>query len=393
LSLKLLETISVKRRIGLASLLILSVLFTTVSATQALEMRAVHSTGSSALPEALLYKANVNFYGVNGVKKIDVDIGNSGTSDTMITRFYVGTSSSTLQNQTIAPAPLQAGWIQRVTIDYEWTAGVTYYFKVLCISGQSLDFSEQASSSVPEGNDNVAVVRFEPENVTVGEGDVFNVSVLIENIPADLGMAGVEFRITWNPTVLNAIDMTEVMFHSVTPQDEWGNIWRCVDRINNTEGSVWYAYLWQDWSRAKNGGYWHIYGNNTLATITLKAVGAGSAALHFSVMKVADPDAEPLIYRDEWGYGGDHTSILKNVIVDCDVNVEKAGEQGSDSHAQSSEGKSNDVGLSIPTPSMIQWQGMVQIMGMFVAFGGVIGTAFMLISHSYLVRQRRKKET
>jgi len=364
-----------------------------VSATQALEMRAVHSTGSSALPGALLYKANVNFYGVNGVKKIDVDIGNSGTSDTMITRFYVGTSSSTLQNQTIAPAPLQAGWIQRVTIDYEWTAGVTYYFKVLSVSGQSLDFSEQASSSVPEGNDNVAVVRFEPENVTVGEGDVFNVSVLIENIPADLGMAGVEFKITWNPTVLNAIDMTEVMFHSVTPQDEWGNIWRCVDRINNTEGSVWYAYLWQDWSRAKNGGYWHIYGNNTLATITLKAVGAGSAALHFSVMKVADPDAEPLIYRDEWGYDADHTSILKNVIVDCDVNVEKAGEQGSDSHAQSSEGKSNDVGLPIPTPSMIQGQGMVLIMGMFAAFGGVIGTAFMLISHSYLVRRRRKKET
>ena len=43
---------------------------------------------------AELYKANVNFVDESGVKKITIDIGNSGISNTRIVGTYVGTSAS-----------------------------------------------------------------------------------------------------------------------------------------------------------------------------------------------------------------------------------------------------------------------------------------------------------
>jgi hypothetical protein len=95
----------------------------------------------------MLYKANVNFYNQSGTLKIDVDVGNSGTSDTQLTTLYVGTSTTSLLNQTITPVPLAHGNFARITIDYNWTKGVTYYFKVLSYTGQTFDWPEQAPVS------------------------------------------------------------------------------------------------------------------------------------------------------------------------------------------------------------------------------------------------------
>jgi len=88
----------------------------------------------------ILYKANVSFFN----QSIVIDIGNSGTSDTQLTTLYVGTSSTSLLNQTITPVPLAAGKVVTITIDYNWTKGATYYFKVLSSTGQTIDWPEQA---------------------------------------------------------------------------------------------------------------------------------------------------------------------------------------------------------------------------------------------------------
>ena len=93
----------------------------------------------------VLYSANVNFYG-NGTK-IDIDVGNSGTSGTTIIQVYIGTSSSSMDNQTITPLPLSAGRVQRISVNYSWQNEVTYYFKVVTSSGQFLPFNEQAPPS------------------------------------------------------------------------------------------------------------------------------------------------------------------------------------------------------------------------------------------------------
>jgi flagellin-like protein len=128
----------------LATLLLVVIAVAAIVVTYAWVMTYMNNAGRQA--GVILYKANVSF-NATGVKKIDVDIGNSGTSDTQIKSLYVGNSTSTLQNQTITPVTLLAGGIQRLTINYDWTAGTTYYFKVLSVSGQSLDWPEQAPTT------------------------------------------------------------------------------------------------------------------------------------------------------------------------------------------------------------------------------------------------------
>ena len=184
----------------------------------------------------------------------------------------------------------------------------TFYFDDIALN--ALD-TTNASNPTP-------VVRVEPENVTVKEGAVFSVSVIIENIPADPGMVGVQFIMSWDPTMLSALNMTEVMFHNVTPLSEWDNIWELKNQINNTAGFVYYAYTWQDASRASNGGYSPISGNYTLATVTLEALKVGSTTLHFSKLIVGDPSAHPLICSSDVTY---LTPLLPSLIVDGNVSV------------------------------------------------------------------------
>jgi len=97
----------------------------------------------------ILYKANVHFYIDAGTKKIDIDVGNSGTSDMQIIQVYIGTSPQTLQNQTTNPSlpePLPAGQIIRLTVTFDWTLGTAYYFKIVSSTGQNLQFLELAPS-------------------------------------------------------------------------------------------------------------------------------------------------------------------------------------------------------------------------------------------------------
>ena len=129
----------------LATLLLVVIAVAAIVVTYAWIMTYMNNAGRQA--GVMLYKANVNFHS-NGTK-IDIDIGNSGTSDTQLTTLYVGTSTTSLLNQTITTVPgttvpLAAGKVARITIGYPWEPGVTYYFKVLSSTGQTFDWPEQA---------------------------------------------------------------------------------------------------------------------------------------------------------------------------------------------------------------------------------------------------------
>jgi len=142
------------------------------------------------------------------------------------------------------------------------------------------------------------VVLVTPDNVTVNAGDVFNVSVVIENLAVNDGMAGGEFQLTWNSTVLKALNFFEVLFHEITPQSEWDNIWQLALTFNNTVGIASYACTWMDRTRAIDEGYWPadgISGNHTLAIITMEAVGTGSTSLQLPYALMCDQIPKPLI--------------------------------------------------------------------------------------------------
>jgi flagellin-like protein len=130
----------------LATLLLIVIAVAAIVVTYAWIMTYMGSTTQQA--SVWIYKVNVRFYDDSGTKKIDLDIGNSGTANTQIILVYIGTSSTTLQNQTTTPplpVSLAAGSTARVTITYTWTAGTVYYFKIVPTAGQqSLTFQEQA---------------------------------------------------------------------------------------------------------------------------------------------------------------------------------------------------------------------------------------------------------
>jgi hypothetical protein len=85
---------------------------------------------------------------------------------------------------------------------------------------------------------------------TVGQS--FKVNVTIANVTS---LAGVEFLLNWNSSLLTCYDITENLFHTVTPQGEWENIWSIKLTKNNTAGTAQYAQTYQDLIRATDGGY------------------------------------------------------------------------------------------------------------------------------------------
>jgi flagellin-like protein len=130
----------------LATLLLIVIAVAAIVVTFAWLTTYMSSTTGQA--GVLPYKANVNFVDGPGVKKITIDIGNSGTSGTQIVAAYIGTSESTTQSVSTSPATpisLSAGTIVSFDVDYTWTAGETYYFRVVPEVGQlALTFQEQA---------------------------------------------------------------------------------------------------------------------------------------------------------------------------------------------------------------------------------------------------------
>jgi flagellin-like protein len=93
------------------------------------------------------YKANVNFIDETP-KKITIDIGNSGNANGEIIQIYIGESATTTQSQTTDPATpitVAAGSTPAsFNVTYPWTAGETYYFKIVPKSGAVYTFQEQA---------------------------------------------------------------------------------------------------------------------------------------------------------------------------------------------------------------------------------------------------------
>lgn len=144
------KTIKSRKAISpiLATLLLVVIAVAAIVVTYAWIMTYMNNANHQA--GVILYMANVNFYNDSGTKKIAIDIGDSGTAGTTITVLYVGTSETSMQNQTFTPTqpPVSNTQMATITTDYNWTAGTIYYFKVLGQAGAPLGpISEQAPVS------------------------------------------------------------------------------------------------------------------------------------------------------------------------------------------------------------------------------------------------------
>jgi flagellin-like protein len=81
---------------------------------------------------------------------IKLYVSNWGTSDATIGRVYIGTSSSNLDRQTSLTydppngAVAAQGGPVSITIDYSWSTGTMYYFRVVPEVGSPLEFNIRA---------------------------------------------------------------------------------------------------------------------------------------------------------------------------------------------------------------------------------------------------------
>lgn len=131
----------------------------------------------------------------------------------------------------------------------------------------------------------VLVFHTEPGSLTVKTGDVFNITVVVDNVPDDRRMESAEFHLDWNSSIVKAVDAVKVLFHEASPSNVWNNTLEFSRNVDYTAGSVSYVYSLTEASLA-------VSGNQTLAIITLKAVGQGSTTLSFSNVNACSGDSE-----------------------------------------------------------------------------------------------------
>jgi flagellin-like protein len=129
----------------LATLLLVVIAVAAIVVTYAWIMTYMNNANQQA--GVRLRELNVSFYDSSDVKKIAIDVTNAGTEDTQIIRLYIGTSSANLQNQNIPAIDLPKDGVQTIIVNYNWTAGTAYYFKVSAIGQDLGPWAEQAPSN------------------------------------------------------------------------------------------------------------------------------------------------------------------------------------------------------------------------------------------------------
>jgi parallel beta-helix repeat protein len=149
-------------------------------------------------------------------------------------------------------------------------------------------------------------------------GDVFSVDMKIENIPDDQGLVGLQFQVIWNSSILEGVDMQEVLFTSVTPPNP-PNIW--ILQLSASGGEAEYAVTWQDLNAALAGGYAPIYGNHTVTTIQFRVKGYGTTALDLFNTKLGDQNAEPIAHEAQDGLILIPRKALGDINADGTVNM------------------------------------------------------------------------
>jgi hypothetical protein len=149
----------------------------------------------------------------------------------------------------------------------------------------------------------------------LGVGDTFTVNVAVANIT---GLCGLEFKLYWDPTLLECTKMEENLFKTVTPPGETDNIWKLKHIVDNTAGMAWYGYGYMDLPRAIAGGYAPINittetfppnGKLAAAILTFKIIraptmaeGKVSCILNLDEVKAGDKNGEPIPVTVEDGY-------------------------------------------------------------------------------------------
>jgi hypothetical protein len=153
---------------------------------------------------------------------------------------------------------------------------------------------------MPAYSATIPVVFVDPASIvdeTKTPGGSIIVYVKIADVPASPGVAGVQFRLEWNSTILTCTSIELPTGHFMDPvgaEEAEGNLWKIYARKGT--GYAEYAVTYYDIPAAKSRGTVPRSGNGTLAKITLNITSIGSTGLSFieSETIIGDENAIPL---------------------------------------------------------------------------------------------------
>lgn len=128
-------------------------------------------------------------------------------------------------------------------------------------------------ASVGTASPEEPVIRLEPPTSTAGVGETFAVNITVTGISEEDSLYGWECsKITFNPSIINAVNVTEGPFLRDT-----GYSTLFQKKIDNTTGTVKAVGMIDELPFPPTGAN----GSGTLATIIFKAVGQGATGLIF----------------------------------------------------------------------------------------------------------------
>jgi len=151
-------------------------------------------------------------------------------------------------------------------------------------------YTFETESVYTEGLGDIITVYVEPRRNVVVINSVFTANVNIVNVPSDggeMGLHSYQFKLTYNNTVLEGINVTLPEGHFLTPEHP-DNIFVVYCSVNQTEGNVQLAVTLIYAVSVEPGKA----GNGTLVTIMFKAKSVGNSSLSVINPILAGPHSQ-----------------------------------------------------------------------------------------------------
>jgi hypothetical protein len=138
------------------------------------------------------------------------------------------------------------------------------------------------ASYTSTANAGTITVEIVPSVSQIGIGEQFHVNVTISNVEATDDLVGMEFKVTWNTTLLTGINMTLPQGHIFQAAQDDDNLWVIRKTVDNTAGEAWYMVTCNDLNQGYTAGYLPLTGSGVVCQIFFNATNVeGISSLSF----------------------------------------------------------------------------------------------------------------
>ena len=130
-----------------------------------------------------------------------------------------------------------------------------------------------AAFSAPAVNADPTTITIEvvPSTDQVMLGDQFYVNITISNIEETHDLVGIEFKLTWNTTLLIGIEMVLPPGHIFQAAEDDGNLWVIKKTVDNEAGEAWYMVTVNNLQQGYDNGYMPLTGSGVICQIFFNA--------------------------------------------------------------------------------------------------------------------------